>query len=402
MSQVHNFDLTNLSSLKDVDEFVRAAGTWSDGDVVVVDARRLRTTYPNACTYFAAAVDNLRITRDIRVQVVNLHKNQKRVRIFDPVTRATHNSGEYPTDEVWKYSSESEANYVTRQFMRSIEELIPCEEGVLDTLNWCIYEVLDNVFQHSRSDCGFAMMQLHVRNRTCVISVADSGRGIHRAMYDGVESGLIDAARVCFAERAIEYAMEQGITSKGRENQGNGLHGLRRAIEVNGGLLEITSGKGSLLLEGGKQDLNHNGYRPLLNSDTAHSTVVDWRLDCSRAVVIDRAMGGPVTSGSYIESRVEMDGTYVIPAEEVEVHIGSRNEGRELRIRIENILGAGAEYVIVDLTGVGVISSSFADEVFGKLAEAYGINVFQSRIFYKGARDLNISLINKAISNRLE
>lgn len=94
MSQVHNFDLTHLASLKDVDEFVRAAGTWSDGDVVVVDAKRLRTTYPNACTYFAAAVDNLRTTRDIKVQVVNLHKNQKRVRIFDPVTRATHNSGE--------------------------------------------------------------------------------------------------------------------------------------------------------------------------------------------------------------------------------------------------------------------------------------------------------------------
>lgn len=401
MGSAYTYVLKQLASLEDVDDFVAASHEWEDGSTVAIDASRLFTTYPNATVYFAACMEYLLLHRAIKCKPIALHDKQKMIHIFSPMTVERYVEGDYPTNEVWKYASESEADFVTRKFMRSIEDLIPCEVGVLDTLNWCIYEVLDNVFQHSHSPVGYAMMQLHVTNRTCVISVADPGRGIHRAMVDGVRKGLIDGARVLRASDAIEYSLQRGVTSKGRDNQGNGLHGLRSAVELNGGLLEVTSGKGSWRFESGSAHKENRPFRPLLDGENYHSTVVDWRLNCGRPVAIHQALGAPISGGSYINSLVDEDGVFVITTEEVERHIGSRGEGRELATRVRNALMAGAEYVLLDLTGVQIVSSSFADEVFGKLAEELGEANFKSRIFQRGAREANISLIQRAIATRL-
>ncbi len=54
-----------------------------------------------------------------------------------------------------------------------------------------------------------------------------------------------------------------------------------------------------------------------------------------------------------------------------------------------------------DFKGVGVVSSSFADEVLGKLAAAMGEQQFRRRVFIENASVTNRSLIERAISLRI-
>jgi hypothetical protein len=57
---------------------------------------------------------------------------------------------------------------------------------------------------------------------------------------------------------------------------------------------------------------------------------------------------------------------------ELEESLGSRKLGADIRTRLENYLRAGAKFVVLDFKGVGVVSSSFADEVLAKLAMSMG------------------------------
>ncbi|WP_353955498.1 ATP-binding protein [Rhodococcus sp. 14-2483-1-2] len=127
--------------------------------------------------------------------------------------------------------------------MEALTEQVQCEEGVIDAINWCLYEVMDNVFAHSHAGSGFVMMQLHRFERRCAVAVADTGIGIQKSLWWSERAKLpLDVLKD--PSNSIEYALEQGATSKGGAHQGNGLYGLRRSVEVNGSSLNVTPGWG--------------------------------------------------------------------------------------------------------------------------------------------------------------
>ncbi|MFE5335630.1 STAS-like domain-containing protein [Isoptericola sp. NPDC056573] len=285
-------------------------------------------------------------------------------------------------------------------FTEFLSDHVACEEGVIDTLNWCLYEVMDNVFQHSQAASGFVMMQLHVRARRCVIGVADTGIGIQKSLFT---SGHFDLPTIADAGSAINKALQQGVTSKIRINQGNGLFGLRRAVEVNGGSLSVRSGRGSWQLDEGGISWNADPTTPIPDAINHQATLVDWRLDCAKKVRIEEALGGghsPVND--FIENIEDEEGAHRVSVSEIEAALGSRKLGTEIRTRLENYLRAGARHVVLDFRGVGVISSSFADEVMAKLAEQMGELEFRRRIFVDGASMTNRRLIDRAIALRLQ
>ena len=79
--------------------------------------------------------------------------------------------------------------------------------------------------------------------------------------------------------------------------------------------------------------------------------------------------------------------------------IGSRHGGRRIRQVIENLLRDQAT-VSIDFNGVGVISSSFADEVFGRLFVSLGPRGFMRRIGIVNASPTVEGLIDRAIFQR--
>src|SRR5207302_835688 len=73
-------------------------------------------------------------------------------------------------------------------------------------------------------------------------SIADSGIGIYKSLRESVfaPKSEIDA---------ITLAIREGVTRDSGVGQGNGLWGLARLVEQNGGSLTITSGESQLLVE---------------------------------------------------------------------------------------------------------------------------------------------------------
>jgi len=221
-------------------------------------------------------------------------------------------------------------------------------------------------------------------------------------MVDAAQGSSVDPARVRTADSAIAHALEQGVTSKGKDNQGNGLHGLRRAVEINGGQLAVRSGRGSWRYRDAVVTSAIDVRRPLLDADSSHSTTVDWRLDCAKAVSINEALGRPEMESAVLESITTADDYFRIDASELEALVGSRQHGSEVRTRIRNYVTAGASQVVLDLRGIPLVSSSFADEVMGKLAVEMGELEFRRTIFVDGASPVNRGLIERAIELRLQ
>lgn len=223
---------------------------------LIVDLSDLGHVYPNGAVPFAAVLAFLRETIEQNITV--LMPDDHRVNCIEhPLTVDTYDRqrGDTLTHSVWRYDSEAEAQRLTRMYMEALTDQVQCEEGVIDSINWCLYEVMDNVFAHSHAGSGFVMMQLHRSERRCAIAVADTGIGIQKSLaLAETRAAPLEILRDPSA--SIEYALGQGATSKGGAHQGNGLFGLRRSVEINGGALNVTSGWGQWSLRRGRAELS--------------------------------------------------------------------------------------------------------------------------------------------------
>lgn len=75
--------------------------------------------------------------------------------------------------------------------------------------------------------------------------------------------------------------------------------------------------------------------------------------------------------------------------------------GKKIRNIIEKELAKG-EIIILDFTGVNIISHSFADECIGKLAQKLGIELFKKKIFFNGVSDEIFPILRYVIVKRLK
>lgn len=78
---------------------------------------------------------------------------------------------------------------------------------------------------------------------------------------------------------------------------------------------------------------------------------------------------------------------------------GSRRGGKRVRAMIENSLGENRS-VTLDFQGVGVFSSGFADEVFGRLFVEMGPTAFMARVKMLNVDPTVSGLIDHAIEQR--
>ena len=82
-----------------------------------------------------------------------------------------------------------------------------------------------------------------------------------------------------------------------------------------------------------------------------------------------------------------------------EPSLGTRETGKALREKIEIFLQTN-DKIVLDFKDVGVMSSGFADEVFGRLFVKMGFRSFTQRIVIKNADETIDGLIDRAISQR--
>lgn len=385
--------LHSLSSDRDLRTVLRECKRAKrSGERLLFDLSDARGFYPSIAVPAVAIVQHFR-REGVSVDLANTPRIADTMRLRNPLEASRSNLDDLnePLSRTWVYFDHHQASALTTAFMDCIRRKVECREGVLEALEWCLMEVLDNVTQHSKAGAGFAMLQLHTNSKRLAVCVSDTGIGVQRSLASSAKY------KPATSFDALTMAVREGVTRDDRTNQGNGLFGLVKILEQNGGRMNLTSGRGRMLLEGDRfSGANDQEFVGPEN----HGTTVDFQLQIDKPVSLGDALNYS-PANLFLESLQSEDGEHVISIRNQAGGSGSRKAARELKTLIVNVLNDGAPNVVLDFEGQAVVSSSFADEVIGKMFAEMGFNVFNRRIKLVNMNATVSSLVDRAIALRL-
>jgi hypothetical protein len=225
--------------------------------------------------------------------------------------------------------------------------------------------------------------------------VVDAGIGIPRTLRQSHPQLTSDA-------EALGQAIKEGVTRDKTLGQGNGLYGSYRVCSKGEGIFHLQSARAKLVFTRGK------GLQVTTEKVPFEGTLIDAQVNFSDPRLLSEALkfGGKVhvPAADYVEMRYEN-----LDTEEVRFLIlkeapsfRSRLGGTPVRYRLQNLAGMyPGQKIIIDFADVPLISSSFADEVFGKLFLEMGPIAFLQRFEFVNFATIVRQLIDRAISQRL-
>ncbi len=379
----------------------------SVGDVKIFVGRKV-PVFQDRATWLAAVCEYYRDECGRNVSLGNPEAVRKGLSINNPVivNSASINRHE-PLYTVFKYTEEN-ISMIVDKYKKWIMNNIVLPEGLLWTFGWSLYEVMDNVFQHSGAKYGYVSMQYHYSSKRLNIAVTDIGKGIIRSMSEGVmvKDTKIDSEvfmnhfKKSEYGSIIKYAVNKGVTSKGNNNKGMGLYGLTESVRQNGGTFIIDSGKGSYEYNSQNDEPSKTRefiYSPIefVNGDNVkYLTCVNWSLDISNPVNMSSILDVEYTSSETDEYYDEDLQCHVVDMIKYEAQVATRNGGAKVSNVIGNLVNDGAEHILLDFESIDIISSSFADEII-KAEMRY-----PRRIFFRNCSDEIILVLKYARNDR--
>ena len=201
---------------------------------------------------------------------------------------------------------------------------------------------------------------------------------------------------------AIGEAMKAGITRNPNAGQGNGIAGALRIATMSEGSFNIASGLAQVRVQAG-ETRNFKRRKP----ERFQGTVVYLELALDARFHLSEALGlggDPHQPTDIIETAYQTDESdaTVLKLCEESTGFGSRTAGRQLRTKCTNLLNAEpGKPLVMDWEKVPLVSSSFADELIGKLFASLGPLAFSARIRNIRMEAVVRALIDKAIMQRV-
>ena len=370
---------------------------------IILDLSLCQRAFPNGVLPVIAGVDALR--RDgIDVYVI-LPANEDLHRLF-----ANTNWAHLLEPESYSESTTVHPRHAPARRFRDAEQqhtlvgealevllggITSLQRDDLGALEWSMNEITDNVLTHADCDLGGILQVSTFENAGKVaVGVTDSGRGILESLRESHRELTDDAD-------AIYKALEAGVTRHSDIGQGNGMAGALRIAMMSGGSIEITSGRAQVLYRNDQSTPFRRSPR-----QTFHGTFVYFDIDLDTRFDLSEALdfgGGPHRPVDVVEALYETDDGRALNLRlrDEEVGFGSRMAGRQIRTKALNLLNAEPDKpLLLDWAGVPLISSSFADELVGKLFATLGPLTFSLRVRNTGMRPVVHGLIDKAIMQR--
>lgn len=80
---------------------------------------------------------------------------------------------------------------------------------------------------------------------------------------------------------------------------------------------------------------------------------------------------------------------------------GTRQAGERIRNQLLNIHQQSNQVIVIDFKGVELISSSFADELLGKLVVEFGFFGFNNLIRMRNMNSLVQSIVQRSVGQRM-
>lgn len=280
----------------------------------------------------------------------------------------------FPLDKVFRFNSSLQVAKLSQAYVDTLSALCECETGVLDSISWCINEVMDNVLTHSESTEGYVMAQFHPKTNHVAVCVYDYGIGIFNSLSNSKHHPRKEID-------ALTLAIQEGVGDG--KGQGNGLFGLYESVLGNGGILSLTSGGSSIMLtETGS--INKFEHVPFL-SYSAKQTIVDFQINLNKQIDFKTIFSSITSNYELFDPRIddmlsENDDYLHYDVFEHSKGTGTRDAGRLLRNDVINILRRENRVMILDFSHVQAVSSSFIDEFIAKLLLRVGFIAFNRLI----------------------
>ena len=136
-------------------------------------------------------------------------------------------------------------------------------------------------------------------------------------------------------------------------------------------------------------------------------TYINAQINCEMPDLLDEILkfdGQKHLSSDIIESKFETKDSEIISFKLIDntKSTGSRDSGLRMRRIIRNLYEMdNTKKISIDMNEVAIMSSSFADELFGKLVKEIGFMRFNQNFTITNVSSTNSNLIERAISQRM-
>lgn len=369
---------------------------WFD---FVLRAPEEGSAYPNTCAPIAGVIDYYRskgfeITCDWENRPDSYIAHTRLENPFIVETEEGARKLAKPLDVVWRFADSSDIKKLVDATRDYVLESCDVEEGVLTGIEWCLYEIMDNVLQHSDATCGFYMGQFTNFNKRLSLCVFDNGRGIYNSLKSSKKHSPGSALD------AITLALQERVTRDEAIGQGNGMWGFSEIVRLNGGSYSVASNGAKVFFDPEESSSYEKGGF-YYGWDNLGTTLVDFQLDCSRSIDVAQALKQDPTR-LWLEDMEDATGEeYVLSIANESAGTGTRQAAERVRHKASNIIREGDKLVVLDFENVNLVSSSYADELIGKLVAEIGFSVFNSYCQLRNLSRLNQQVIDRSVQQRM-
>lgn len=358
-------------------------------------------TYSNVCAPVSAVLEYYR-NLGIHFDIQYTNEDKKAIFVLQShfdcplIVEDPDNKGDlqHPFNKVWKFSTEQGIYELASAFVLALRKADTVAEGIIQSVDWCINETMDNVFVHSEGSNGYAMAQYFPTSGHFAFCVFDTGVGILQSFKHSKKHFPKDGLD------AISLALQEHVTSDESVGQGNGMWGMSQIVDANGGSFTVCS-------SGAKYQNRYGNIRTAQTGEfhlgaNHGTTFVEFQLDCKNAVDVPKTLDGYAPMDMWEDSHLDDS-----DLESIRISIalessgtGTRISGKHMRNMVTNLLKE-KHNVILDFDGVNFISSSYADELIGKLIASIGFIQFINHVKLKSISSYSVPIINRSVSQRM-
>ena len=357
--------------------------------------------FPDACVPISALIQEYRSLYSLEIYVtVKEHSYLEKICFAAPLNLNEDEilSACDPFDRIFIYEYKEggspQAAAINQTIVNKLSSTALCEEGVLKGLNWCVYEIMDNVLIHSTSKHGYIMAQYHNKTNRIAICIYDYGIGIRDSLIAG---GVYSDDEIS----SIELALQEGVGDG--QGQGNGLFGLSQIVSENGGRLAISTGESTLMLNNKEKTSWSNN--PIID-ENQKSTTVDFQLDLNKKTDIKKALKSIGDFDDFdirIEDMKQENGDELVyKVAQNAKDLGTRPAGKAVRLDVLNTIIRTKQPITLDFSEIEIVGSSFIDEFIGVMYIELGSVRFNQLINIVNMNKDVVHLSNRAIAMRIK
>lgn len=194
----------NLSSPKSISDFIKcikARRIQAGEKNFTLDFRKVNSVFPNTATPLAGLINYYVDKHGVSFDFDNYGSVNVTKLLLSPLELPKNqNELSRSLGKVWKFSFSDEIDEIHKAMISELRKTVRFGEGVLEGIEWSIYEIMDNVLLHSEYSCGYKWgSYIQQVNMLLLLSSHSTGQGIYNSLKNSPHRPrmAVDALTMC-------------------------------------------------------------------------------------------------------------------------------------------------------------------------------------------------------------